>query len=165
LEQPSASATPAARDGSGIRARADASAFVLAEVWGDTVDLRHLAWSVVLGVALSVAAFEAGQAVLSSAARDPAIVRAYAMLIGLGGCVAAGALSAVFFPPKRVVIEHTVDESDRLRVLDQLGEECGGIGSLSDLPASAVAELRELGLYDPFAAYEASRVAGHEGKR
>jgi hypothetical protein len=28
-----------------------------------------------------------------------------------------------------------------------------------------VAELRELGLYDPFAAYEASRVAGHEGKR
>ena len=61
MKSSSASAAPAAGDGSGIRAHVDASAFRLAEVWGDTVDLRHLAWSVALGVAVSVAAFEAAR--------------------------------------------------------------------------------------------------------
>ncbi|MFM0501442.1 hypothetical protein [Paraburkholderia caffeinilytica] len=158
--------TPTAGDDSGLHAHVDASAFTLAEVWGDTVDLRHLAWSVALGVAISVAAFEAGNAVLSSAVSDAAIVRAYAMLIGLGGCLVAGALSAFFFRPKRIVIDQTVDESDRLHVLKQLAEEWGGIGSLADLPASAEAELKELGLYDLFATYESyEQAAQAKGER
>lgn len=161
MKQSSANATPAASDSLGIRARVDDPAFTLAEVWGDTVDLRHLTWSVMLGVAISVAAFEAGKAVLSSAISDAAIVRAYAMLIGLGGCLVAGALSAFLFRPKRVVIDQMVDESDRLHVLKQLADEWGDIGLLADLPFSAEAELKELGLYDLFAVYEAS---GHAAK-
>lgn len=163
MEQSSAGAAPAARDGSAIRASAHSPASSLAEVWGDTVDLRHLAWSVVLGITISVAAYEAGRAGLSSVVSDPARVRAYAMLIGLGGCLVAGALSAVLFRPKRVVVDHTVDQSARLHVLQQLGEEWGGIGSLSDLPVSAKAELKELGLYELFAAYEASAPASQKG--
>ncbi|MFM0193583.1 hypothetical protein PQQ65_10875 [Paraburkholderia strydomiana] len=166
MKSSSASAATAAGDGSSIHAHVDASTFKLAEVWGDTVDLRHLAWSVALGVAISVAAFEAGKAVLSSAVSDAAIVRAYAMLIGLGGCLAAGALSAFFFKPKRVVTDHTVGESDRQHVLKQLAEEGGGIGSIADLPPNAAAELKELGLYDLFAAYELSEQAAQaKGER
>jgi hypothetical protein len=58
-----------------------------------------------------------------------------------------------------VVIDQTVGESDRRHVLKQLAEEGGGIGSLADLPPSAAAELKELGLYDLFAAYELSEQA------
>jgi hypothetical protein len=139
----------------GLHASTDTSA-ALAEVWGDTVDLRHLAWAIVLGIAISVAAFELGKRLLLSVVSDAAIVRADAMLIGLGGCVVAGVVSAVLFRPKRVVVEQSVDESDRVAVLTQLAEEWGGIGSLSDLPASAKAELKELGLLELFVAYEAS---------
>lgn len=166
MKQSSADATPAASDRLGIRAHVDDSCVTLAEVWGDTVDLRHLTWSVMLGVAISVAAFEAGKAVLSSAVSDAAIVRAYAMLIGLGGCLVAGALSALLFRPKRIVIDQIVDESDRLHVLKQLADEWGDIGSLADLPPSAEAELKELGLYDLFAVYEASgQAAKLKGER
>lgn len=155
MKQSSANAGPASADSLGLHASADTSA-ALAEVWGDTVDLRHLAWSIVLGVAISVGAFEAGKRLLASIVNDAAIVRADAMLIGLGGCVLAGLVSAVLFRPKRVVVEHAVDESDRTAVLAQLAEEWGGIGSLADMSASAKAELKELGLLELFAAYEAS---------
>jgi hypothetical protein len=155
LKQSTGIAASAGADDSGYRASVDAPV-ALAEVWGDTVDLKHLAWSVVLGVAISVGAFEAGKLLLSSVASDPAIVRADAMLVGLGGCLLAGVVSAALFRPKRIVVEQTVHESDRMDVLARLAEEWGGIGSLADLPASARAELKELGLLDLFIAYEAS---------
>jgi hypothetical protein len=78
----------------------------------------------------------------------------------------AGALSALLFRPKRIVIDQIVDESDRLHVLEQLADEWGDIGSLADLPPSAEAELKELGLYDLFAVYEASgQAAKLKGER
>jgi hypothetical protein len=155
LKQSTGIGGSAAAEESGYRASVDAP-LALAEVWGDTVDLRHLAWSVVLGIAISVGAFEAGKVMLSSIASDPALVRADAMLVGLGGCLLAGAVCAFLFRPKRIVIEQVVQESDRMDVLARLAEESGGIGSLADLPASARAELKELGLLELFAAYEAS---------
>lgn len=165
MKQSSASAAQASAsaDGLGLHAGGDTAA-TLAEVWGDTVDLRHLAWSVVLGVAISVAAFEAGRRLLTSFVNDAAIVRADAMLVGLGGCVLAGVVSAVLFRPKRVVVEHAVDESERMAVLAQLAEEWGGIGSLSDLSASARAEMKELGLLELFRAYEASAKDRRQGE-
>lgn len=164
MKQSSAGTAPAVADGSGFRASVDEPAFTLAEVWGDTVDLKHLTWAVILGVAISVGAFESGRVMLSSVVSDPAIARAYAMLIGLGGCIAAGALSAVLFRPKRIVVDQTVYESERVAVLTQLDEEWGGIGSLADLPASARAELEELGLLELFALYEASGGAKRAGE-
>jgi hypothetical protein len=119
----------------------------------------------VLGVGISLAAFEAGRVALSSVVADAAIARAYAMLIGIGGCLAAGALCAMLFKPKRVVVDQTVDEADRMEVLRQLGEEQGGIGAIADLPASARAELKELGLLDLFATAQASHDAKRAGER
>lgn len=158
MEQASGGVASASTNG--LRSRTQAGAPALAEVWGDTVDLRHLAWSVVLGVGISLGAFELGRVALASIVADAAIARAYAMLIGLGGCLAAGALCAVLFKPKRVVVDQAVDEADRMEVLRQLAEEHGGIGKLSDLPASARAELKELGLLDLFAAAELAEEAG-----
>ncbi|WP_321788042.1 hypothetical protein [Paraburkholderia sp. J94] len=127
----------------------------LIEVWGDTVDVRHLACSVVLGIAISLVAFEAGHAVLASFIHDAAIARADGMLVGLGGCLLAGALCARLFKPKRVVVERASDDTERLRVLAQLAAEPGGLGTLADLNNSTRAELAELGLLDLFTAYEA----------
>lgn len=34
-----------------------ASHWQLAEVWGDTVDLKHLSWSILIGIGISVLGF------------------------------------------------------------------------------------------------------------
>ncbi|WP_244103100.1 hypothetical protein [Burkholderia gladioli] len=142
-----------------------AAAAPLAEVWGDTVDLRHLGWSVAIGVGVALGAFLAGRALLAPLVADPQIARAYAMLVGLGGCLAAGVICAKLFAPKRVVVEQVVDEAARLRVLAQLDAESGGLGSLEDLSPAARAEMDELGLTAVFAAYErgAGRAAVEAG--
>ena len=41
-----------------------------------------------------------------------------------------------------------------MEVLARLDEEHGGLGKLADLPPVVVAEMKELGLYDLFAAHE-----------
>ena len=127
-----------------------------AEVWGDTVDLRHLAWSVVLGIGISSGAFFVGKNVLTAFVPDVAIARAYAMLVGLAGCLIAGTICAFLFKPKREVVEHATDESERMRVLEQLAAQSGGLGSIEDLSPAARAEMKELGLLELFASYEAS---------
>lgn len=134
-----------------------------AEVWGDTVDLRHLGWSVVLGVGIGAGAFFAGKRILSPFVADPAIARAYAMLVGLAGCLLAGAVCARLFKPKRNVVEHATDETERMRALDLLSAEAGGLGSVDDLSAAAKAEMSELGLLELFAAHEASAASRTQG--
>lgn len=133
---------------------ATVSSLQLVEVWGDTVDLKHLAWSVCLGTGISVGAFFVGQRLLSVFVPDAAIARAYAMLVGLAGCLVAGAVCAMLFKPKREVAEHSVDETERMKVLDQLAAESGGLGAVAELPPAIRAEMEELGLLELFIAYE-----------
>jgi hypothetical protein len=45
----------------GTTATVDAQTSHLVEVWGDTVDIRHLAWSVALGIGISLGAFLSGK--------------------------------------------------------------------------------------------------------
>lgn len=80
-----------------------ASAGRLAEVWNDTVDLRHLAWAIAIGIAVSVAGFYAASGWLRDKVASPELAHAYAMLAGLAGCVLAGVICARLFPPKREV--------------------------------------------------------------
>ncbi|MDM8359165.1 hypothetical protein P8H29_23735 [Pandoraea communis] len=142
---------------SASKIRAEETSARYAEVWGDTVDLRHLGGSVALGIGISVGAFFAGKHVLSAFVADAAIARAYAMLVGLAGCLMAGAICAYLFKPKRLVVEHTTDESERMRVLQLLAAESGGLGSIDDLSPSARAEMEELGLLELFASAEKRR--------
>lgn len=125
----------------------------LAEVWSDTVDLRHLAWAIGIGIAISVTGFYAASRWLRGIVASPELAHAYAMLAGLAGCVLAGVICARLFPPKREVVEHssTHDPAWRAEVLAELAEQPGGLGTLADLPEPVVRELKDLDLYELFA--------------
>lgn len=138
------------------------SASPLLELWGDTVQTRHLAAAIAIGAAVSLSAFAIASQVLAEYVRTPELARAYAMLAGLAGCVVAGVLCARLFPPKRVVSEDADAQaaaSAREQALDRLAEELGGLGRVADLPPAVVQELRDLQLYELFAAREGKDAA------
>lgn len=126
----------------------------LFEVWGDTVDGRHLIYSIGIGAIVSLGAFFIAQHLLVGWVDSLQMARAYAMLVGIVGCLAGGAISAALFKPKRNVVEHLADPAWRSKILIELQNEYGPLGSLTDLPPATIAELREMDLYDLFADYE-----------
>ena len=125
----------------------------LAEVWGDTVDLKHLAWAIVIGTGISVTAYFFASRWLTSVVESKQLAQAYAMLAGLAGCVISGVICARIFPPKRVVTEMDISSDPvwRAEVLAELEKQPGGLGRIADLPPAVVNELKELKLYDLFA--------------
>ncbi|CAM4026804.1 Chemotaxis protein [Bordetella tumbae] len=129
-----------------------------AEVWGDTVDLKHLAWAIGIGIGISIFGFYVASHWLTSVVESKQLAHAYAMLAGLAGCIIAGVICAKAFPPKREVTETeiSVDPQWRQEVLDELAMTSGGMGSIADLPPTVTKELKELKLYDLFADTESS---------
>lgn len=128
----------------------------LYEVWGDTVDGRHLASAIAIGAFVSIGAFEIAQWVLVELVDSPQMARAYAMLAGILGCLLGGAISALFFKPKRRVVQGETDLASRMHVIEELRKERGGLGKVADLSPEVIAELKELGLYAAFVEAEAA---------
>ncbi|MDR6958025.1 hypothetical protein J2W43_002006 [Pseudomonas brassicacearum] len=126
----------------------------LFEVWGDTVDGRHLIYSIGIGAIVSLGTFSLAQYLFVGWVDSLQMARAYAMLVGIVGCLAGGAISASMFKPKRHVVEHLADPAWRSAILIELENEYGPLGNLTDLPPATIAELREMDLYDLFADYE-----------
>jgi hypothetical protein len=126
----------------------------LYEVWGDTVDGRHLVYAIGIGAVVSLSAFFIAQHLLLHWIASVQMARAYAMLIGIVGCLTGGAISAVLFKPKRNVVESQADPAWRAQVLVDLQNEFGDLGRLADLPPATIAELREMDLYDLFEQHE-----------
>jgi len=127
----------------------------LVEIWGDTADLGHLAWSIAIGLVVSLAGFLVANRVLASTVGTPELARAYAMLAGLGGCVVSGLICARLFEPKREVVEGAAaDPRWREEVLAELAAEHGGLGSMDELPPVVVREMKELEIHELFASYE-----------
>jgi hypothetical protein len=131
----------------------------LMEIWGDTVDRRHLALAIVIGGAIAMGAFVAARAWLRTIVADQAMAASYAMLIGLGGCVIAGVICAKLFAPKRQIVDQGDDPSWRESAMNELATDTGGLGRLADLPASVIAELKDVGLYEAFAERERAAAA------
>jgi len=133
----------------------------LVEVWGDTVDQRHLGCAIAIGVAISLGGFLGANHVLAASVSRPELARTYAMLAGLVGCVIAGVVCAFLFKPKRLVIEgRDADPFWRQDVLEKLAGETGDLGAIADLPASVIQEMKELEIYELFASFRpASRIA------
>lgn len=126
----------------------------LVEVWGDTADTGHLAWSIAIGAAVSLTCYWAASRLLAAVA-EPELARAYAMLAGLFGCLLAGLICALLFKPKRIVVENETGHSAaRVEALRKLAEDAGGIGPIHALPPAVVAELRELQLLELFHSHE-----------
>lgn len=132
----------------------------LYEVWGDTVDGRHLIYAIAVGAVVSLSAFFIAKHLLVGWVASEQMARAYAMLVGIVGCLLGGTLSAVLFKPKRHVVEHQADPAWRAQVLIDLQNEFGDLGKMSDLPPETLAELREMDLYDLFADHEKAQAAG-----
>ncbi|MFT4000863.1 MAG: hypothetical protein QM684_11540 [Rhizobium sp.] len=126
----------------------------LAEIWGDVVSRRELAIAIVIGAAVSLATYWAAGLLFQSIVADKSLARALAMLAGLLGCVAGGTICAFRFKPKRQVLDEVGDGAWRTAALDELVIETGSIGKVEDLPDAVAAEMRDVGLYDAFAAYE-----------
>lgn len=131
----------------------------LAEVWGDVVDRRHLAAAVVIGAVVSLGTFLIAARIFAATVAVPDVGRAYAMLVGLLGCVLSGLICAKLFPPKREVVETAADPAWQIAAMQQLAGDTGTIGRLEDLPPQVIAEMKELGLYELFAAHDAGTLA------
>lgn len=130
---------------------ASEQSYNLFEVWGDTIDARHLASAIVIGAAISLGAYVLTRWGLNLVIEDAHMVHAYSMLGGIVGCLAGGVVSAMLFKPKRTVVEEVVDEQFRQAVLADLRKQYGHIGSIDDLSPEVAEELQELGLYEMFA--------------
>jgi len=126
----------------------------LYELWGDTVNGRHLIYAIAIGASVSLGAFFLAKHLLVGWVDNVQMAKAYAMLVGIVGCLVGGTISAKLFKPNRNVVEHQADPAWRAKVLSELQDEFGDLGSLSDLPAETLAELREMDLYEVFAEYE-----------
>ncbi|WP_280421424.1 hypothetical protein [Nocardia carnea] len=124
------------------------------EVWGDTVVGRHLAVSVVIGVGLSLAALLLSNWAFSSFVTNESLADAYALLVGIAGCVVAGVICGRLFRPKRIVVTDASEDAAVGEVIATLREERQGLGSLDDLPDHTRRELDDLGLRPRFAAAE-----------
>ena len=113
----------------------------LAEVWGDVVDLRHLAGAVSIGAGVSLGFYVVAGRLFAATVDSAEVGRSYAMLVGLLACVAGGAIAARLFPPKRVMTEF----GGRLGT-PPIGDVEGASSTV--LPPQTVDEMRALGLHD-----------------
>ncbi|WP_312200449.1 hypothetical protein [Anaerospora hongkongensis] len=134
-----------------------------ADVWGDTVDLKHLAIAMGIGIIISLSFYILGlnylQANVSKLAAN--LMTAYALLIGIAGCLLSAIISAKLFKPKRKLNEEEFSEEDRLAVLEELkididkeAEELQFVG------AKVIQEMKDLQIYDLFARKNAKRNVG-----
>ncbi|WP_312561652.1 hypothetical protein [Anaerospora sp.] len=134
-----------------------------ADVWGDTVDLKHLAIAMGIGIIISLSFYILGlnylQVNFSKLAAN--LMTAYALLIGIAGCLLSAIISAKLFKPKRKLNEEEFSEADRLAVLEELkididkeAEELQSVGP------KVIQEMKDLQIYDLFAQKNAKSKVG-----
>jgi hypothetical protein len=89
------------------------------------------------------------------------LMTAYALLIGIAGCLLSAIISAKLFKPKRKLNEEEFSEGDRLAVLEELkididkeAEELQFVGP------KVIQEMKDLQIYDLFARKNAKSKVG-----
>lgn len=121
---------------------------VLTEVWGDTVNLRELMISVVLGVIFTMAFYIAGRAVFQNMdSIDGELAKGYALFVGIVGCFIAAFISAKCFKPKRFIGElNDIGEIEEVLEYAHMTVEQEA-EALSKLDPSVIKEMEDLQLY------------------
>ncbi|MBP1920663.1 hypothetical protein [Youngiibacter multivorans] len=120
----------------------------LTEVWGDTVDLKELLISSILGIVLTVGTYLIGRSIfLKIEGLDIGLAKGYSLLVGIGGCVASGIISAKLFKPKRIVEEKFENENieEILMAAGMTVED--EINALRNVDPAIIAEMEEFELY------------------
>lgn len=118
------------------------------EVWGDTVVLKELLYSCVIGVFFTMGMFFLGKKIFQSFENiEKSLANGYALLIGVIGCIASGAICAKLFRPKR-----TVEEKFEFENIENILESAGITleeekEALSKLDSETIKELEDLELY------------------
>lgn len=136
----------------------------LLEVWGDTVDSRHLLGSIALGVGIAVPVYLLAEWGFGELTGGTAVGRSYALVTGLAACLIAAVIAANLFKPKRVVLLGEQAEGSREAAMDAIEAELGPLGDPDELPASALREVKELGLYDDLKAQHLKNEAADAAK-
>ncbi|MCH1881698.1 hypothetical protein [Agrococcus sp. ARC_14] len=130
------------------------------EVWGDTVDGRHLLYSILIGVGLGTPAYLLAAWLFGQAEGiDQTLSKSYALLVGLAACVLTGVVSARLFPPKRILVEADDEPGSRDVAMDSIEQEFGPLGDPDELPAAVLREVKELGIYEDLARQHAKNAA------
>jgi hypothetical protein len=127
---------------------------VLAEVWGDTVELGHLVKALLIGVPISAGNYLVASRLLAGNGVAEQMAHAWALLVGLAGCLCGGGICALLFKPKRVISEGALDSDARREAIEILANEPGGLGRIGDLPGPVLEEMEQLGLRASFEAAE-----------
>ncbi|MGL3149081.1 hypothetical protein ACSS7Z_01850 [Microbacterium sp. A82] len=120
----------------------------LLEVWGDTVDSKHLLASIGLGVGIAVPVFLVAEWGFAELTGGDALGGSYALVTGLAACVLAAVIAARLFKPKRIVSIGEAPTGSREAAMDSIEAELGPLGDPDELPRATLAEVKELGLYD-----------------
>ncbi|KDA04696.1 hypothetical protein DC31_05175 [Microbacterium sp. CH12i] len=135
------------------------------EVWGDTVDGRHLMGSIGLGIGIAVPVYLLADWGFGTLTEGDALGHSYALITGLAACVFAAVIAARIFKPKRVVLVGEAHSGSRAEAMDAIEAEMGPLGDPDELPAATLTEVKELGLYDDLRAQHEKNVRlAAEGK-
>lgn len=138
----------------------------LADIWGDTVNLRHLGAGILIGIVISLTCYLGARYVISIQFPSLAngLLSAYSLLFGIGGCVLSAVISANLFKPKRTLNEAEFSESDRDRVLSELKIDLAKEREeLKYADEKVLQEMKDLKLYELFAGIEEQKTSREEG--
>lgn len=121
---------------------------VLHEVWGDTVNLKELLISVVLGVVFTMVFYIAGRTVfLNMGSFDESLAKGYALFVGIVGCFIAAVIAAKCFKPKRFIGElNDIGEIEEVLEYAHMTVE-EEAKALAKLDSSVIREMEDLELY------------------
>jgi hypothetical protein len=120
----------------------------LTEVWGDTVSLKELIFSTVIGIALTMVFYLIGRVIFNSIGTiEKSLANGYSLLVGIFGCFVAAVISAKCFKPKRI-IEEKADPASLEEILHDAGMTIEDeIEALSVLDPGIIKEMEDVGLY------------------
>ena len=118
-----------------------------AEVWGDTLVLKGLFFSAILGIALTMAGYLLGVRYFAGIqGLSKSLITGYALMTGIIGCVAAGTIASKLYKPKRTVEDMIVQEDIAavLKAGDMTLEE--ETLAMTNLDSQVLSEMQELNL-------------------
>ena len=118
-----------------------------AEVWGDTLVLKELFFSAILGIALTMAGYLLGVRYFAGIqGLSKSLITGYALMTGIIGCVAAGTIASKLYKPKRTVQDLIVQEDIAavLKAGDMTLEE--ETLAMTNLDSQVLSEMQELNL-------------------
>ncbi|MCI6536692.1 hypothetical protein [uncultured Eubacterium sp.] len=121
---------------------------VLTEVWGDTVNIKELAISIILGVIFTMVFYLIGRKIfMSMGTIEENLAKGYALFVGIAGCFIAAVISAKAFRPKRIVgeLDSTTDVAEVLEYAHMTPEEEGE--ALTKVGPDVIKEMEDLELY------------------